>query len=265
MLFEAAGVQPCGLPVSGSLSLLQIMKRALAFSLFSLLPLLNCAAVLGAPDSGIPSNYKLLYEQSFDTPKALQDFKMTDVGAWKLSEGKGSQSLELFRQSKYEPKHRSPFNIALINRDDFGSFILEADLLQTGKDYGHRDMCVIYGFQDPDHFYYTHLATAADDHAHNIFIVNEAPRTKIAEKTTKGIDWGRGEWHHVRIVRDTEKGLIEVFFDDLSNPLMIAQDKTFQHGHIGFGSFDDTGKIDNIRIWGTAVKREPLLFFQSAK
>jgi hypothetical protein len=30
---------------------------------------------------------------------------------------------------------------------------------------------------------------------------------------------------------------------------MLANDKTFKDGYVGFGSFDDSGKVDNIRIW----------------
>ena len=29
-------------------------------------------------------------------------------------------------------------------------------------------------------------------------------------------------------------------------PIMTATDKTFGDGFVGFGSFDDTGKVDNI-------------------
>ena len=36
---------------------------------------------------------------------------------------------------------------------------------------------------------------AADDHAHNVFIVNGAPRTKIAKRTTSGVDWGKVVFH----------------------------------------------------------------------
>jgi len=35
---------------------------------------------------------------------------------------------------------------------------------------------------------------------------------------------------------------------------MQAEDKQFRAGQIGFGSFDDTGMIDNIRIWGTSFE-----------
>ena len=43
---------------------------------------------------------------------------------------------------------------------------------------------------------------------------------------------------------------------------MVAVDKTFGAGCIGFGSFDDTGKVDNIRIWGPSVEARRTGFFQ---
>ena len=38
-------------------------------------------------------------------------------------------------------------------------------------------------------------------------------------------------------------GLIQVFFDDMDHPAMTAHDRTFAHGRIGVGSFDDTGHV----------------------
>ena len=203
------------------------------------------------------SDYKVLYEQKFDSAQALKDFVMTDAKAWRFSP---SNSLELTKQSEYKPIVRSPVNIALIADKMFEDFVLEADFMQTGREYGHRDMCLFFGFQTPTNFYYTHIATAADPNAHNIFIVNGKPRTNIAKKTTKGVNWGLGVWHKVRLERKVADGSIRVFFDDMSEPIMIAEDKTFGSGYIGFGSFDDTGMVDNIVIRGakvTAKKTDP--------
>ena len=127
------------------------------------------------------------------------------------------------------------------------------DLLQTGKEYGHRDLCLFLGFTGASKYYYVHMATKADRNAHNVFIVNDKPRTNIARKTTKGIDWGKGKWHHVRLVRKAAPGTIQVFFDDMSKPIMEAESKTFPTGRIGFGSFDDVGMVDNVRIYGPKV------------
>lgn len=212
--------------------------------------------------TGLPDAYQLLYEQRFDNPSALRDFVMSDPKAWKLASEEKGGALELVRQSDYKPAVRSPVNIALIANKAFGDFILEVDLIQTGKEYGHRDMCLYFGFQEPAKFYYTHMATAADDHAHNVFIVNDQPRTKIARETTQGVNWGLNVWHKVRLERQAGPGTIKVFFDDMSKPIMVANNATFKSGYIGFGSFDDTGKIDNIRIWGPSVEQRPTPFFQ---
>lgn len=214
------------------------------------------------PPAPIPAGFRLAYEQHFDTAAALRGFAMSDTNAWEFAADGQSLAMELARQSKYQASVRSPFNIALVADHAFGDFVLEADLVQTGKEYGHRDMCLFFGFQDPTHFYYVHLATAADDHAHNIFIVNGAPRTKIARETTKGVNWGLDIWHKVRLERRLADGAVRVYFDDLTRPIMVAEDKTFGAGWIGFGSFDDTGKVDNIRVWSsTSPEARPVTFF----
>ena len=215
--------------------------------------------ILAIALSGFAADRKLLYEQKFDSAAALTDFIMTDAKAWRFS---SSNSLELAKQSGYKPIVRSPVNIALISDKVFSDFVLEADFLQTGREYGHRDMCIFFGFQTPTNFYYTHIATAADPNAHNIFIVNGKPRTNIAKKTTKGVNWGLGVWHKVRLERTVADGAIRVFFDDMNEPIMIAEDKAFGAGYIGFGSFDDTGMIDNVKIWGTKVENKKAEFFR---
>jgi hypothetical protein len=208
---------------------------------------------LGAEDH-IPTGYKLLYEQKFDAPESVQQFRMTDSTAWKYAKEEEGGSLELAAQSKYKPEVRSPVNIALIKDKMFGDFVLEAELIQTGREYGHRDMCLFFGFQNPKQFYYAHMATKADPNAHNIFIVNNEPRKNIAKTTTGGVNWGLNIWHKVRLERKVSEGTIKVYFDDMTIPIMTAEDKTFGAGWIGFGSFDDTGKVDNIRIWGPGLE-----------
>lgn len=209
---------------------------------------------LGLPAMGaeenIPKGYKLLYEQTFEGGNVLREFEMTDTNAWKYSREEKGGALELAAQSKYKPEVRSPVNIALIKDKVFGDFILEADLIQTGREYGHRDMCLFFGFQNSKQFYYAHIATKADPNAHNIFIVNNEPRKNIAKTTTTGVNWGLNIWHKVRLERKAADGSIKVYFDDMTIPIMVAEDKNFGAGFIGFGSFDDTGKVDNVRIWG---------------
>ncbi|MBK8001363.1 MAG: hypothetical protein IPK15_22325 [Verrucomicrobia bacterium] len=94
--------------------------------------------------------------------------------------------------------------------------------------------------------------------------MNGAPRKNFAKETTKGVNWGLGVWHKVRLERNVAAGTIKVYFDDLTKPIMAAEDKTFSSGQIGFGSFDDTGMVDNIRIWAPGVETKPSGFFKPA-
>jgi len=236
--------------------------KPLAALLNSALFIASSFALAAAP---LTNTEKLLYEQDFEKPDALKQFVMTDPGAWKQTKTNDNGALELTRQSKYSPAVRSPVNIALVSDKVFNDFVLEASFIQTGREYGHRDMCIFFGFQNPTNFYYVHIATAADPHAHNIFVVTNAPRIAIAKETSKGVDWGLGIWHKVRLERNTAKGTIKVFFDDMSKPIMTAEDKTFASGYIGFGSFDDTGMVDNIKIWGPRVETRKAAFFRPAK
>ncbi len=229
------------------------MKKLIALFCF--------APTLFAAD--IPTGYKLLHEETFDKESALGKFQMTDPAAWKWADaGDGHGGvMELAQQSKYKPAVRSPVNIALVVGKVFTDFILEVDLIQTGKEYGHRDMCIFFGFQSPTNFYYTHIATAADPNAHNTFVVDGAPRKNFASETTKGVNWGLNVWHKVRLERIAKEGTIKVFFDDMAKPIMTAKSDRFQQGAIGFGSFDDTGRVDNIRIWGPSVESKELPAF----
>jgi hypothetical protein len=46
-----------------------------------------------------------------------------------------------------------------------------------------------------------------------------------------------------------------VFFDNLDEPVMTAEDKTFDWGRIGIGAFDDLGNFDDIELRGTLVEQ----------
>lgn len=213
----------------------------------------------------IPEGYALVYSQSFTDAAAINDFEFTDAAKWTLGARDGNACMECLGVGAYKPKVRSPHIIALLRDRIFEDFVLEVDMLQTGREYGHRDMCVFFGFTDPSRFYYVHLATKADPNAHNVFIVNDAPRRNFASKTTQGVDWGSNVWRRVRVERTVADGRIRVFFEDMTTPVMEAADTTFGRGYIGLGSFDDEGMIDNLRIWAPAMQEKPSAFFTRKK
>src|SRR5262245_13792838 len=202
--------------------------------LLAVLALILFALGVFAADVELP----LLLREDFG--KGADRWEPTDAAAWKVIDTKTGKAYNQFQQSKFQPPHRSPLNFALLKDVNVGDFVLEAKVQSTARDYGHRDMCLFFGYQGPAHFYYVHLGQKTDDHANQIFIVNDAPRTKISTKTTEGTKWDDG-WHDVKIVRRVADGTIEVYFDDMKTPVMTAKDKTFAWGRIGVGSFDDTG------------------------
>jgi hypothetical protein len=196
----------------------------------------------------------LLFEDDFKN--GAGHWEPTDPKAWKVvTDPDGKPYYSQFQQSKYKPPYRSPFNIALLKGYDVSDFILEAKVQSTGKDGPHRDMCLFFDYQDPAYFYYVHIAKRADDHANQIFIVNGAARDKISTKTTPGTPWD-AQWHHVKIVRTVADGKIAVYFDDMKTPAMTATDRTFTHGRVGIGSFDDSGNWTDIKLRGVRAEKK---------
>lgn len=205
------------------------------------------AAALGADGE---SRRPLIFSDDFENGSGR--WQSPDPSAFRIEAFEGGQVLHQFRQSKVQTPVRSPFNRAVIRDVVVGSFRLDVKFRSTARDYPHRSLCLFFGYQDPAHMYYVHFGQRADDHANNIFIVNEAPRLKIATETTTGTPWDN-EWHRARIIRDIDSGRIEVYFDDMTKPAMTAVDKTFTWGRIGLGSFDDTGMFDEVRLSGDLI------------
>jgi hypothetical protein len=202
------------------------------------------ATVLGLP---------LVFQDDFSSPDTSR-WEPADQKAWKLIDQNGNQVFSQFAQSKVETPVRSPFNRCILKDVTVGDFVLDVKLQSTARDYPHRSLTLFFGYQDPAHMYYVHFGQKTDDHANQIFIVNNEPRKKISTKTTEGTPWDN-EWHHARIVRKVESGAIAVYFDDLETPMMTAVDKTFAWGQVGIGSFDDTGNFDDVRVYGVKVKK----------
>ncbi len=193
----------------------------------------------------------LLYEEDFSDLSA-EGWNPSDPTAWVIHYDRDRPVYGLMRDCQYEPPVRSPVNFSIYEDLVVSDFVLEVRLRSTTADYGHRDMCLFFGRQDPSHFYYVHFGLHADPHSNSIFLVNGEPRASIADIRTAGTRWS--EWYHtVRVVRRVKTGEISVYFDDMTEPVMRAHDSHFTWGRIGVGSFDDTGNIDSVRVWGRKV------------
>lgn len=222
--------------------------KSLPVLLLTSLAMMPCGLSLQADDPSPPAGMKLVYSHDFED-RSLTRYEPTDSSAWQLTEQNGNHVAALIkRNSDFKPRYRSPFNRTLIRDLQLSTFVMDIRLQSTIPDYGHRDLCLFFGWQDDEHLYYVHFGKQTDDHANQIFIVNNEPRKKISARTTSGTPW-TDNWHRARIARIAETGEIKVYFDDMQNPVMTAIDKTFDKGRLGFGSFDDIGNFDDIRIY----------------
>ena len=193
------------------------------------------------------SEMKLVFDYDCNDLKIRDEWKATDPSAWRTEKVAGSGVLNLHKRSDYKPAVRSPESILWLAQDGPDSFVFDAIVKSTEESHAHRDICLFFGRQDAEHFYYVHLAEQADAHAHSIFAVDGAARKSIAATRGDGIAWG-DDWHRVRVERDAASGAIRVYFDDLATPIMEASDKRFIGGGVGIGSFDNTALFDDLRL-----------------
>ncbi|MEE2795952.1 MAG: hypothetical protein VYA49_01095 [Planctomycetota bacterium] len=182
-------------------------------------------------------------------------WETTDSDSWTLTKQNGRAAWGLNkRKSDYQPKVRSPHNIALVRDLDLTDTVIEFDVKSTRDTGNHRDCCVFFQYKDPEHFYYVHLGAKPDPHSGQIMIVNGAPRRALT-KNKNLVPWD-DQWHHVRVERNTKSGKIVVFFDDMKKPIMEAYDKTFTSGRVGIGSFDDMNDFSHVKIYGQRASTE---------
>lgn len=215
----------------------------------------NSLSLVAAEPAPVLLGRPLLVSEDFESGDTSH-WAPADPKAWRLIEQDGNKVFQQFAQSKVENPVRSPFNRCILKELTVGDCVLDVKLQSTARDYPHRSLCLFFGFQDPSHMYYVHFGQKTDDHANQIFIVNDEPRKKISTKTTPGTAWD-DRWHHARIVRDVASGQIDVYFDDMQTPVMTAVDKTFTWGRVGIGSFDDTGNFDDVLVYGTKIEPKP--------
>lgn len=239
---------------------MKLFAAALLLAMSSL-----ASALLGNARAAAAETYPLLYADDFEN--GVERWQTTDPNPqtkpfWKVVDlknaaGEPTKAFRVTGMSDYKPPFRSPPSIALLQDATVGDFVLTAKVQSTNVDAGaHRDMCIFWGYQDPAHFYYVHFGAKSDPNACQIFIVNDAPRTPITVKEAKGTPWTVG-WHDVKVVRRIADGTIEVYFDDMDEPLMTAHDDAFKWGQVGLGTFDDNGNWDDFELHGVEAKPVP--------
>ncbi len=197
----------------------------------------------------------VLASENFESGRA-DGWEPNDPARWSVRAAGGNLVYALTAPG--EPgKVRAPTSWSLWSKYEVGSFEL-AGRLQCAADPSipQRDMCVIFGFQDPTHFAYVHFSASSDDLHNVIAVVNGADRARISREapgTSKARLTDR-EWHAFKVTFDAATGEIKAYLDDMRVPILTAGDRSFARGRVGVGSFDDTGSFDDLTLRGILFK-----------
>jgi hypothetical protein len=155
------------------------------------------------------------------------------------------------------PGPRRPFEYAVLTKGPaFGDVQIDAEVrIDTPVSVTNRDVIVVFGYRSDTEFYYAHLSSDNTIYPHNgIFVVDNADRLRIEDQWTgfHGAPPAIADeaWHQVRVVRCAGTGETAVYMDGSKYPLMTTVDTTFGSGRVGFGSFDNAGRIRKLTVTG---------------
>ncbi len=196
------------------------------------------------------SDLPLLVSDDFEAGHAAL-WSPGDPARWRVAEGEGGRFYELTAPGE-AGKVRAPTSWSILRTEGLTELVFTGRFkCYTDPANNKRDMCLIFGFQDPTHFYYVHFS-ASSDNVHNVIaLVNGTDRIKInLEPEGKSVFRLTDKaWHAFKVTRDAD-GRIAAYIDDMSAPVLTAQDSTLPPGRVGLGSFDDTGAFDDIVLRG---------------
>ncbi|MFS8478624.1 MAG: PQQ-dependent sugar dehydrogenase [Micromonosporaceae bacterium] len=170
---------------------------------------------------------------------------------------RGTQAI-LTEPGVQPPGPRRPFEYAVLTKGpEFRSVEITAQVrIDTPVSVSNRDVIIVFGYRSDTEYYYAHLSTDNTIYPHNgIFLVNNADRLRIDHQWNGYLGAPPAivdeQWHRVRVVHFPDSGEIAVYVDGSKHPLMTATDTTLGSGRVGFGSFDNIGRVRNLTVTGT--------------
>ncbi|MDG4798212.1 PQQ-dependent sugar dehydrogenase [Micromonospora sp. WMMD1082] len=187
-------------------------------------------------------------------PSGLRDWTPVTPSKWRFRK----DEVILAEEGVSRPGPRRPFEYAVVTAGPrWSSVQIEAQVrLDTPVEVSNRDVIIVFGWRSDTEFYYAHLSTDNTIYPHNgIFKVDNADRERIDYQwngRSRGADPAivDADWHRVRVVHLPATGEIAVYVDGRKDPLMTAKDSTFGSGRVGFGSFDNVGRLRHLTVTG---------------
>lgn len=241
--------------------LLRSAVPAVVLAVLSTLPPAAAAAAAGDPGTAPPrasvpaaSLGCVRPDVRVDDVMAPDDWAPLTPSRWRFT----GADVALVQAGTAPTGPRRPFELAVLQTGpEFGTVQVDAEVrLDTPVPVSNRDVIIVFGYQSPTRYYYAHLSSDNTIYPHNgIFLVDDADRLRLDDQWDGRVGAPPAvrdaEWHDVSVRHCSATGRIEVFVDGAAEPLMTATDTTLQAGRIGFGSFDNIGRVRDLVVRGT--------------
>jgi hypothetical protein len=227
--------------------------RRVALAAGVLTAALAVAGTLAAqsPSLAVDAGKPMTFGADLSSAERLDAWTLDGNGAWTIRDG----LLLLEKAGVPGGGIRRPGALAILKTPPLGDASIEVEMRSDApEDVIHRDLLLVAGWQSPSRLYYVHLSAIRDNVHNGIFVVDNADRRRIDDKSDRPALKDRA-WHTARLVRTASTGRLEVFVDGETTPIMTATDTAIPSGRLGVGSFDDAGAFRGIRVQGVPAGR----------
>ena len=148
-------------------------------------------------------------------------------------------------------------NLAVAGPDVTGDFTLTALASATETDSPFNDFSVVFGYRNPDSYWFASFSEGNDPNTSGIFRVEGGVRRELADITSPIV---AGAVYPVRVER--QASALRVFRS--GEQVASLADAASTDGRVGFGSRNDGGTFDDLVVTGPALpaaSEEPKGFF----
>jgi hypothetical protein len=149
---------------------------------------------------------------------------------------------------------RNPLEVALLESVWMTDCTIEATLEAGASKREGQELCVLFGYQDTENYYFVHLGNMAAGHVNQLYCVQEGVPRLVTVKFAVNTTWLPHTEHGLRVERTVRDGLIRIYFDDFTTPVLEAMDSSLTQGQSGLGTFGTDLKLSNVKIKGVRAR-----------
>lgn len=181
-------------------------------------------------------------------------WQLEPAASWRFESAEDDQPARMSIVKVGKPRNkpvRRPYTYAVLKDRHWkaATFDVQVRSLEPTTTRG-RDVCIILGYVDDQHYTYVHLSNDADGKAHNVImkVAGDSRRT-IQSPAKPEARLNEQGWQAVR-VRFDQTGRIEVYHDNMGKPLMTVNDPDIVGKPVGIGSFNDRAAFTGMTLTG---------------